>query len=686
MFLEMLEKVDFLSPIFYQILYMTVIGSIVGLIVYFIRNIFDNKISGKWKCIMWCIVLAVLLIPVRIEVKTNKTSIIHNEIIDRVEQIKNIASYEDTKINLSEHQEEILISKENNEKFESNEISETNIPQISDIINDADIKTLSINVIIPYIWLLGTFFFTFVFLCGLLKIRKRMSKNIYTDKRLERILEECKEQLNINKNIKIILQKYKKVPSIFGIFKPSILITDSVLEEDDETIKYIFLHELSHYKRKDTIFNFILLCALSVHWFNPIVWFLFNKIRQDIEIGADELASKKLNKNQKKEYGMVLINLLKNRQEESYTANMLCMSDTFKNMERRILMIKGKPKSIILSFIIVILICGAIAGAVFIKFTSQENNVINDINKDIGNSNVQTPIEILKTKDLKITGGSGFSEGLAYVTLDRLKEGVYIDKQGNIVSIPNAIGYDFSDGLTLIYKNGAYGFADKNGNIVIDYIYESAFPFSSGVAPVKKGGKWGYIDTKGNVVVDFSLEENQANYFFEGLQCIYDSEKNKYGFVDIEGNIIIDCIYDNVGFFSEGLCCVEKDRKIGYIDKQGNVAVDFKFTPLDGGNYGFFDDLALVYDGNKEVFIDRQGNVVLIPQYIVCSSFFEGLCIVKNDGGKCGFMDKKGNVVIDFQYDGVYSMFSDGVALVEKDGKYAFIDHNGNEVIGNLEE
>lgn len=685
MFLEMLEKVDFLSPIFYQILYMTVIGSIVGLIVYFIRNIFDNKISGKWKCIMWCIVLAVLLIPVRIEVKTNKTSIIQNEIINRVEEIKNIASYEEVKGILNE-QEEISSSRENNEKIESNKILEKNIPQISEIINDVDIKTLSINVIIPYIWLLGSFFFVLVFVCGLLKIRKRMSKNIYIDKRLEIILEECKEQLNINKNVKIILQKYKKVPSIFGIFNPSILVTNSILEEDDETIKYIFLHELSHYKRKDTIFNLILLCALSIHWFNPIVWFLFNKIRQDIEIGADELASKKLNKNQKKEYGMVLINSLKNRQEESYTANMLCMSDTFKNMERRILMIKGKPKSIILSFIIVIFICVTIAGAVFIKFTSQENNVINDIGKESGKTNLETAIENLKTKNLKITGGSGFSEGLAYVTLDRLKQGVYIDIQGNIVSIPNALGYDFSDGLTVIYKNSAYGFADKNGNIVIDFIYESAYPFSSGVAQVKKNGKWGYIDTKGNVVVDFSLEENQVNYFFEGLRCVYDSDKNKYGFVDIEGNVIIDYIYDNIGFFSEGLCCVEKDGKIGYIDKQGNIAVDFKFVPLEGGNYGFFDGLALVYDGNKEVFIDKQGNVVLIPQYVVCSSFFEGLCIVKNDSGKCGFMDKQGNIVIDFQYDGIYSMFSEGVALVEKDGKYTFIDHNGKEVIGRLEE
>lgn len=679
MFLEILSQIDFLSPIFYQVLYMTVIGSASGLIVYFIRNIFDNKISGKWKCIMWCIVLVILLIPIRLEIKTNKSPVMHNEIINKAEEIKNIASYKD--IQNEVNQEKIASTIENNDK--NNEVLENNVSQITNLVKEVDTKIIIVNIIIPYIWLLGTTVFILVFCSGILKINKRISKNIYKDERLELILNECKRELHINKNVKIILQKYKRVPSIYGIFKPSILITEKTLEEDNESIKYIFLHELAHYKRKDPIFNFILLCILSIHWFNPVVWFLFNKIRQDIEIGADELASKKLDKNQKKEYGMVLINLLKNKQEESYTANMLCMSDTAKNMERRIVMIKGKKKNVIFSFILFIIIAVFIGGVVFIKITSQENNAYQE-NNVYREKNNNIKIENTKLKNLKITRGSGFSDGLARVSLERL-EGVYIDKQGEIISIPYAIGYDFSDGLTVVCKSSGYGFADKNGNLVIDYIYEGAYPFSSGIAPVKKGGKWGYIDTNGNVVKDFSLEDDQAGYFFEGLQSVYDKEKNKFGCIDKEGNIVIDYVYDWMGYFSEGLCCVEKDGKIGYIDAKGNVVVDFKFVPLDGGNYGFSDGLALVYDGNKEVFIDTKGNAVLDSQYVVCSNFCEGLCIIKNDSGKCGFMDKQGNVVLDFQYDAVYSTFSEGVALVEKGGKCAFIDYSGNEVIGSFD-
>lgn len=369
MFQEILTKIDFISPIFYQVLYMTVIGSIVGLIIYFIRNLFDKKISGKWKCIMWCIALITLLIPIRIEIQTNKTPVIQNEIIDRVEEIKHISNYEYVQI------------PQNEEIFESSKIKKQ---QSEDTVIDTDtldtekqntmpLKTIFINIIIPHIWLLGTIAFVITFLSGIKKINRRIIRNIYKDERLENILRECKNQLNIKKKVKIILQKYKRVPSIFGIFNPSILVTEQTLEEDNETIKYIFLHELSHYKRKDIIFNFVLLCILSIHWFNPIVWFLFKKIRQDIEIGADELASKGLNQTEKKEYGMVLINLLRNRVEENYTASMLCMSDTGKNMERRIHMIKRKSTSIILSMLLLIIIACVVAGFVFIKVVNVQD-------------------------------------------------------------------------------------------------------------------------------------------------------------------------------------------------------------------------------------------------------------------------------------------------------------------------
>lgn len=60
-------------------------------------------------------------------------------------------------------------------------------------------------------------------------------------------------------------------------------------------------------------------------------------------------------------------------------------------------------------------------------------------------------------------------------------------------------------------ENGKYGFIDKDGNVVVDYIYDDAKEQNEyGFAAVKKDGKWGAIDTQGNIVceINYDLDEN----------------------------------------------------------------------------------------------------------------------------------------------------------------------------------
>lgn len=58
-----------------------------------------------------------------------------------------------------------------------------------------------------------------------------------------------------------------------------------------------------------------------------------------------------------------------------------------------------------------------------------------------------------------------------------------------------------SNTLFLSKKDGKYGFLDKSGNVVVDYIYDDATEQNKyGYAAVKKDGKWGSIDNKGTLI------------------------------------------------------------------------------------------------------------------------------------------------------------------------------------------
>lgn len=64
--------------------------------------------------------------------------------------------------------------------------------------------------------------------------------------------------------------------------------------------------------------------------------------------------------------------------------------------------------------------------------------------------------------------------------------------------------------LFLSKKDGKYGYVDKDGKVIVDYIYDDAMEQNDhGYAAVKKDGRWGSIDTKGQVSQEptYNLDE-----------------------------------------------------------------------------------------------------------------------------------------------------------------------------------
>jgi hypothetical protein len=66
-----------------------------------------------------------------------------------------------------------------------------------------------------------------------------------------------------------------------------------------------------------------------------------------------------------------------------------------------------------------------------------------------------------------------------------------------------------SNTLFLSKQDGKYGYVDKEGNVVVDYIYDDATEQNSyGYVCVNKDGKWGSIDKNGKVVQEPTYELN----------------------------------------------------------------------------------------------------------------------------------------------------------------------------------
>ena len=70
-----------------------------------------------------------------------------------------------------------------------------------------------------------------------------------------------------------------------------------------------------------------------------------------------------------------------------------------------------------------------------------------------------------------------------------------------------------SSTLLLSKKDGKYGYVDKSGNVVVDYIYEDATEQNTlGFAAVKKDGVWGSINKTGAISLEPSVNLDNSIY------------------------------------------------------------------------------------------------------------------------------------------------------------------------------
>lgn len=95
----------------------------------------------------------------------------------------------------------------------------------------------------------------------------------------------------------------------------------------------------------------------------------------------------------------------------------------------------------------------------------------------------------------------------------------------------NAVEIFTSNTLFLAKKDGKYGYADKNGNVIIDYIYDDATEQNDyGYVAVKSGGVWGALDQNGKNVISpsYKLEQNTIISFVGKWHLAPDLNANYY--------------------------------------------------------------------------------------------------------------------------------------------------------------
>ncbi len=158
---------------------------------------------------------------------------------------------------------------------------------------------------------------------------------------LENILRNCKNQLNINKRIQIVVYDKISSPSLVGMMNLKIVLPRNLINLSEEELRHIFLHELCHYKNKDNYMDNLIGLLQCIHWFNPLIHYYFKKMRNDMEICCDERVLNLLNEDEHNKYGITILNVLEKINFNHKMRVGLNMANDKKTIKERINLIKN---------------------------------------------------------------------------------------------------------------------------------------------------------------------------------------------------------------------------------------------------------------------------------------------------------------------------------------------------------
>jgi len=93
-----------------------------------------------------------------------------------------------------------------------------------------------------------------------------------------------------------------------------------------------------------------------------------------------------------------------------------------------------------------------------------------------------------------------------------------------------------SEGKVAISLNGKLGYADRDGNVVVQPQFEHAEPFYEDRAAVCKQGRWGYINPAGKLVI--LLQYRGCSWFDSGVAIVKPYDQSEPLLIDKDGNLV----------------------------------------------------------------------------------------------------------------------------------------------------
>jgi beta-lactamase regulating signal transducer with metallopeptidase domain len=208
-------------------------------------------------------------------------------------------------------------------------------------------------------------------------VRGLLAKSGKPSESMVNTLKRCRKEMGVHRPILLRISRVAAGPSVCGLFRPTILIPQSLLHRlKREDLRTILLHELAHIKRGDLWISLIQTILQIVYFYNPLLWVANVIIRKVREQAVDEMVLVAMGE-KAEDYPQTLLNVSRMTfSRPALNLRLIGVSESKKALERRIMNMLNRPvpKSSKLGYLGLMAI--VVIGAVMLPMHYDEQNAL----------------------------------------------------------------------------------------------------------------------------------------------------------------------------------------------------------------------------------------------------------------------------------------------------------------------
>lgn len=148
---------------------------------------------------------------------------------------------------------------------------------------------IHLPVILAAAWLAGAaILFVRLLLANVNLNRRLRCATLTNDLSLRGRFEGCCRLAGVRRVPLLLFTDAVRSPSTAGLWRPLILIPTGLFDKlsvPDQ--QHVLLHELTHVRCRDIAVTWLLAVVQIIHWFNPVLWLAFARLRDDRELARD---------------------------------------------------------------------------------------------------------------------------------------------------------------------------------------------------------------------------------------------------------------------------------------------------------------------------------------------------------------------------------------------------------------